>query len=107
MQTFYIYIGLLGICAFVTQTASVSFLGSSENARTWLTVGAGLGFLSFLALFIAAFFFAPWWHVLLLFVAISIVAPFVRWLGRMPYVGFISDIGAVVFTILAWINMLN
>lgn len=112
MQSFYIFIALVGFCAYLAQKADETFMGASRNAKTFLMIGAFFGYLSFIALLVAALFFAPWWHIIILgFVAVPVLmATLGSLFVQKPLIrvvaGAISCIGVIIFNVFAWTAML-
>ena len=107
MQTFYYYMVLLGTCTQFAQTSYFSFRGSGQGAKFLLSIGTILGLLSFLAIIITSFFFITWWHTLLLAVATVFIAGLTSSIARNPFIGLLSCVGVIVFSVLAWMGMLS
>lgn len=101
MPSFYYYITLTGLCSFYAHTFASGFNGSNMKIKTTAEVLAGLGFLSFFTLIIVMFFRVSWWHPVVLFVTVSIIAGVTSPLSR-GVIGLLSLVGIVVFNALSW-----
>lgn len=103
MHLFYVFILLTGICAYFSLRASKNFHGSSRTVHSWLTFSGSISYIAYYIFIVSAFFYAPWWHVIILYV-VGIAANFVIGLVIKDWLmGMISNVLspiAIVLTIL-------
>ncbi len=107
MESFYYFIVIGGVASLLTNESADKFKGSSGYAEMWLSVGALLGMLSFVAFIVTLFFYVTWWHPLALFAATTGLSWFLGSFGRNGFVGLACSFMVIIFNSLAWTYLIK
>lgn len=103
-----VIIGLLGIFSYFNIKAAKNFRGSSLIIRNILLVSGTIGYWSFYAFIIWAFFLFPWWQPIVVLIITSILGGILDALLFRTFSGvLLSMILCPILFLLSLLSLLN
>lgn len=103
-----VFVGLLGIFSYFNLKAAKNFRGSSLMVKSILLFSGAIGYWSFYAYLIWAFFLFAWWYPIVVLVITSILGGILDvLLARSPIGMLLSMIACPIFWMLGLLSLLN
>lgn len=106
MNTYCYLVACIGLFSFYSHTSNDSFAGSSGGLKTFLTIGTGIGFVSYFIHLVAMFFIVGWWQPIVVFGGCSAISAFTGGIAKNTFVGILASILIILVNYIAIILML-